>query len=177
VSRLRPKQARFVQEYVLDLNGTQAAIRAGYAAQSAAVTASQLLRFPKVAAAVDEALAARARRCDVTADRVLLELARVAYADPRDLFDATGRLKPPTALEDRIAPAVAGIEVIAKAGDDGATIHKIRLAPKVEAPKTLAQHLGMMRVDVTVGAFPGQSIKIVHEHWPADPRPPRDGAR
>ena len=64
LGRLRPKQARFVQEYLIDLNGTHAAIRAGYAAPSAEVTASQLLRFPKVAAAVDKALAARARRCD-----------------------------------------------------------------------------------------------------------------
>jgi phage terminase small subunit len=155
-----------VREYLVDLNGTQAAIRAGYSPATADVQASQLLRFPKVAAAVSEALAARQRRCDVTADRVLLELARIAYADVRLLFDANGQLRAPRDLDPAIAPAIASIEVVTKSLGDGEVeyVHKIRLAPKVDALKTLAQHLGLLRMKVDVEAADALPIRIVHQH-------------
>ena len=137
-----------MQEYLVDLNGTQAAIRAGYAPASADVQASQTLRIPKVAAAVETALAERQQRCAITADRVLLELARIAYADIRQLFDGDGRLKRPTALEPTIVPAVVSIEVVTRRVDAGEVeyVHKIKLAPKVDALKTLAQHLGLLKL-------------------------------
>src|SRR5205085_1104724 len=80
---LNDRQARFVAEYLVDLNATQAAIRAGYSARTAYSAGERLLRNVEVAAAIAEAQAARSRRTEVTADRVVLELARVAFGDPR----------------------------------------------------------------------------------------------
>ena len=80
---LNDRQSRFVAEYLVDLNATQAAIRAGYSAATANQIGARLLVNVKVAAAIAEAQAARSRRTEVTQDRVVLELARVAFGDPR----------------------------------------------------------------------------------------------
>jgi phage terminase small subunit len=84
---LTAKQARFVAEYLVDLNATQAAIRAGYSARTANEQAARLLANVSVAAAVAEAQAARGKRTEVTQDRVALELARIAFGDPRRVMD------------------------------------------------------------------------------------------
>jgi len=78
MEKLNPKQSRFVLEYVVDLNATQAAIRAGYAAGSADVTGSRLLEDARISQAVKEAVEARAKRTLVTADYVVTRLKDVA---------------------------------------------------------------------------------------------------
>jgi phage terminase small subunit len=76
-SPLNAKQQRFVEEYLLDLNATQAAIRAGYSAKTAAEQASDLLRNPKVAVAVEAGKAKRSQKVGVTAEYVLENLQEV----------------------------------------------------------------------------------------------------
>lgn len=79
---LTPKQAQFVREYLVDLNATQAAIRCGYAAgKSAEVQGCRLLSIPKIAEAVQLAMDERAKRTEITADRVLTELAKIGFTD------------------------------------------------------------------------------------------------
>jgi phage terminase small subunit len=77
---LTPRQRRFVEEYLLDLNGKQAAIRAGYSPKTAEVLASQTLRIPKVQAAITAAQARRSQRTEITQDTVLRELAVLAQS-------------------------------------------------------------------------------------------------
>ncbi len=84
-TELTPKQEHFVKEYLVDLNGLKAAVRAGYSPKSAAVTAARNLKNPTVRAAVQDAMQRRARRTEVSQDRVLQELARIAFAAPDDL--------------------------------------------------------------------------------------------
>jgi len=84
---LEPRQAAFVAEYLKDLNGTQAAIRAGYAPGNARVQASELLALPKVKAEVQKAMQARAERNAIDADRVLKRLDAIATADPTELME------------------------------------------------------------------------------------------
>jgi phage terminase small subunit len=78
---MTPKQTRFVAEYLIDLNATQAAIRAGYSRNGAEVTGSKLLRIAKVAAALQIAQTARATATGITQARVLLELEGLAFSD------------------------------------------------------------------------------------------------
>src|SRR6266853_2383774 len=78
--RLTAKERTFVEEYLVDLNGTQAAIRAGYSTRSAAVIAHENLRKPKIALALDRAMA---ERCGVTRPRIVDELAKIAFSDIR----------------------------------------------------------------------------------------------
>lgn len=91
-NELTAKQRAFVREYLVDLNGTQAAIRAGYSANSADVEASRLLANAKVKFAVDTAMKNRADRTDITADRVLKELAKIGFADIRKAIKWQGTL-------------------------------------------------------------------------------------
>lgn len=99
--KLTPKQQCFVDEYLIDLNATQAAIRAGYSPKTAAVQASRLLANAKVSAAVACAMAERSKRTGITQDRVLMELAKVAFIKLTDIIDEEGRIKPEATDEDR----------------------------------------------------------------------------
>lgn len=83
---MTPKQARFVDEYLIDLNATQAAIRAGYSAKTAEVQGSRLLRDAKVQAAISARQTLRSERTEITQDRVLEELWAIATADPNELI-------------------------------------------------------------------------------------------
>ena len=79
--KLTPKQSAFVEEFAIDMNATQAAIRAGYSAKTAKEQATRLLSNVYVAAEIARGRAARSERTGITADRVLQELARVAFFD------------------------------------------------------------------------------------------------
>src|SRR2546428_632551 len=85
-SAASPRQARFVEEYLKDLNGTQAAIRAGYSAKTANEQAAQNLAKLSIQQAVAAAMAARSARTRVSQDRVLNELARMAFIGVGCLF-------------------------------------------------------------------------------------------
>ena len=86
------KQKRFVEEYLIDLNATQAAIRAGYKAkngQRASEIGHELLQKTQVSEAISEAIAERSKRTGINADRVLLELARIAFVNADKSFENT----------------------------------------------------------------------------------------
>jgi phage terminase small subunit len=91
---LTEKRRRFVEEYLKDLNGTQAAIRAGYAPGSAKVEGSRLLADANVRQAIQDASRIRAQRVadrhDVTVDRVVLELAKIGFSDIRKVVEWSG---------------------------------------------------------------------------------------
>jgi phage terminase small subunit len=82
-----PKQQRFIDEYLVDLNATQAAIRAGYSPRTAEKIGSENIRKPEIAAAIGAAQAERAQRTAITADRVLAETWALLTADPRELVE------------------------------------------------------------------------------------------
>jgi phage terminase small subunit len=145
---LNPKQARFVAEYLIDLNGKQAAIRAGYSPKSAEVQASQLLRNPKVAEAVTTGKAKQLNDAGLSAARVLEEYRRLAFIDLRSFFDAAGNLKPMSELTAEHGSALAGLEVIIKNAEagDGVTdrVHKFKVWDKTRALESLAKHFGLL---------------------------------
>lgn len=151
---LTAKQQRFVAEYLIDLNATQAAIRAGYSERTAAEQASRLLTNVKVSGAVHEAMKARSERTEIDADWVLKRLARDATADLADLYSETGALKPvhewPMAWRTGL---VAGIETVQERdGEDAdgnpvyATVRKVKLLDRTKLVELIGKH-------VDVGAF------------------------
>ena len=158
------KRERFCLEYLKDLNATQAAIRAGYSKASACSQASDLLlRFPEVTARVEELKAAQFKRLQMSADEVLVELARIGRSDPRKLFDADGNLRPIHTLDDETAAALAGVDVTevrqkikkVKDPDEGEdcltntveATKKIKLWDKPRALDILARHHGLLERD------------------------------
>lgn len=98
------KQKRFAEEYLIDLNATQAAIRAGYSPGTAKSIGSENLTKPDVQACIAKAMAERSKRTGVNADRVVTELAKIAFVNASDVIDAdTATLKPDAAPEDTAA--------------------------------------------------------------------------
>jgi phage terminase small subunit len=144
---LTPRERRFVLEYLVDLNATQAAIRAGYSARTARQIASENLTKPDIKAVVDAALEERARRVEVKADDVLRELLRVGLADPARLIGEDGRLLLLGDMPEDVRRAVASIEVeelFEGRGEDRehiGTLRKVKLWNKNEALRDLGRHL------------------------------------
>lgn len=148
---LTPKQQRFVAEYLIDLNGTQAAIRAGYSRRTANEQAARLLAKVSIRDAVAAGQAGRLEQVGLTATRVLEELSRIAFSDIRGLFDDRGNPKPIHQVTDEHAAAIGAFTVLTSR-DGETTAFRIRLWDKVRALELLAKHVGLLadRVDVQV---------------------------
>ena len=145
---MSPRQERFALEYLIDSNATQAAIRAGYSKRTAKVTGCRLLTNVNVAGAIAESKARIADRAELTAQRVLEEIRRLAFCDARQFFDEAGNLKPLTALTAADGSVLAGFEIInknAEAGDGVIdTVHKIKLWDKTRALEMAAKYFGLL---------------------------------
>lgn len=141
------KQARFVEEYLKDLNGTQAAIRAGYSPRTAESQGSRLLNNAKVRRVVDEALERRASRVEVKSDDVLRELLRLSMTDIGQAFDEEGKLKKLHEMPEDVRRAIAGVEVeelFEGRGDSRehvGQVRKIKFWDKVKGLELLGKHL------------------------------------
>lgn len=138
---LTPKQQRFCQEYVIDLNGTQAAIRAGYSPSRARQTGSRMVTNGDIQDEIERLQSAIAERLDITAERVIRGIARIAFADLRKLYDTRGRLKPITELDNDTAGALAGIEI--DRDDKGIETRKVKIGDRLKALEMLVKHLGL----------------------------------
>lgn len=155
---LTARQSRFVDEYLIDLNATQAAIRAGYSAKGANATAARLLANVSIQAAIQERMKKREERTEITQDRVLQELARIGFADLREVFTNTGNLRRPEEWSNALGAAVSSVEVVVRPSgefdEDGRPqvehVHKIKLWDKNSALEKIARHLGMF-ADAGVG--------------------------
>lgn len=164
MAELTPKQAAFVKEYLIDLNATKAAVRAGFSERTANVQVARLLALPHVKAAIEAEMAKREERTEITQDRVLQELARVGFSDIRKLFTESGHLKRPEDWDDDAAAFVSSIEVVVRkvpGGDENEVehVHKVKLWDKNSALEKIARHLGML------------TQKVEHEHTGKDGGP------
>jgi phage terminase small subunit len=141
------RQQRFVDEYLKCLNGTKAAIAAGYSSKTARVTASQLLTKPNIQTALEAANAKRQQQTGVTPERVLRDIDCAATLDIALLFDEQGYLKPVRDLPLEVRQAVVSIEVVRRnltAGDGTVEhVHKVKLVDKGKMLELLARHVGL----------------------------------
>ena len=167
---IRPTKAQnrmwlFAQEYVVDLNATRAAVRAGYTAKNAAVTASKLLRNVNVEYWIAEAQELKARRRDITNDRVLEEMRRLAFAQTTDMVtlkDGFVVIKDTTSLTTEQKSAISQI----RQKKDGEI--EVKFYDKQKALDSLAKYLGIFS-DKNTGQNPGvqPQINIVFGEAPA----------
>lgn len=168
---LTEKQARFVAEYLVDLNATEAAKRAGYSEKTAYSIGFENLRKPDIQEAIAEAMDARAKRTGITQDRVLQELARIAFANGTDfakivstptvttVVDEEGcvqqAIRPVQRVElvdtERVDPEKRAAIASIKEGKLGI---EVKSYDKIRALELLGQHLGMF--DRKEGNAPGQ---------------------
>ncbi len=149
---LNPKQQQFVAEYLVDLNATQAAIRAGYSPKTAGVQGFDLLKKPEIAAAIESLRNEHAKNTGLTVERVLTEAMRLAFFDIRKLADAEGNPIPINQLDDDTAAAIQGLELAterARGDDEGVetVVRKYKIADKNAAVERLFKHLGLFQKD------------------------------
>lgn len=141
MAKLTAKQQRFCDEYLIDLNATQAAIRAGYSVKTANEQGSQLLAKLSIQEVIGKEMAERSRRTGINQDRVVLELAKLAFvniADVIDLEDATVRQ---SATDDDLA-CIQSIKI--KPSEFGEE-REIKLYDKKASLELLGKHLGMFK--------------------------------
>lgn len=150
------KQKRFVEEYLIDLNATQAAIRAGYSPDTAGSIGSENLKKPEIKSRIDKAMAERSRRTGINQDRVLQELARIGFAKITDVVDPeTGEIRADASDDDlaciqsiKIKPNEFGIE------------REVKLYDKKAALVDLGKHLGLFKDKVELSGDMDLNITI-----------------
>ena len=155
---LTPKQQMFCKEYLIDLNATQAAIRAGYSAKTAEWIGPQLLGKSHVAAEIQDKMDKRAAKIEITADKVLQEIAKMAFANVQDLYDEHGILKPISELPRDVAAAVQSVKVNLT---EACAVQEVKLWDKKGTLELLGKHLklftdkvehgGNIRLEVVTG--------------------------
>ena len=149
---LLPRQQRFVEEYLVDLNATQAAVRAGYSAKTANEQGARLLANVSVQNAIRERQAARSARTEVTQDWVLRRYAMIAGVDKRQFFYDDGSLKPVSEWTEEMAAAVGGFDAVESGGGEGVPVvlKRLKFLDGKAALDSMARHLGMFKDKVEV---------------------------
>jgi phage terminase small subunit len=156
--KLTDKQQRFVEEYLIDLNATQAAIRAGYKVENARQTAAENLSKPYIASAIETALAERSRRTGVNADRVVRELAKIAFLNPADVVDSHGQIKENASPDD--LACIQSIKYEESDSMNGSSVKsEVKFCSKEKALELLGKHMGVWNDKLNVSV----NIPVVFE--------------
>lgn len=151
MAKLTQKQQRFIDEYLIDLNATQAAIRAGYSVKTANEQGSQNLAKLSIQQAIAERMAERSKRTGVNQDRVVLELAKIAFVKMTDVVDGNGKIKA-DATEDDLS-CIESIKYKHSDTDTGYSVEReVKVGSKLKALELLGKHLGMWndKLDVNI---------------------------
>ena len=158
MAKLTAKQKRFVEEYLIDLNATQAAIRAGYKVDNARQTATENLAKPYIAEAIEKALAERSRRTGINQDRVVQELAKIAFVNIADVVNTDCEILPDAEADLAAIESVKVKTIPTKSGEIGVE-REVKLSSKLKALELLGKHLGMWNDKLDVN----MNIPIIFE--------------
>ena len=152
------KQKRFIEEYLIDLNATQAAIRAGYSTDTANEQGCRMLANVSIRSQIDKAIAERSKRTGVNADRVIMELAKIAFVNATEVIDPkTATIKADALPEDTAAIQSVKVKTF---GEDGLE-REIKMADKLKALELLGKHLGMFKDKVELsGSLDTEKTKL-----------------
>ena len=151
MSKMTEKQKRFCDEYLIDLNATQAAIRAGYSVKTANEQGSQNLAKLSIQQAIAEQMAERSKRTGINQDRVVLELAKIALVKMTDIVDSQGRIKSDASPDD--LACIESVKYKESESDTGSSVEReVKIASKLKALELLGKHLGMWndKLDVNI---------------------------
>lgn len=161
-----PRREQFCAEYIVDYNGTQAAIRAGYAAGSAAKTAYDLLRLPEIKSRVEQELKACIERTHITADRIRYELAKTSFSSMADYVsvqtDGTAYVDLSACTPEQLSAIqeMTVEEYTEGRGDDIRDVKrvKIKLYDKLRSLKLLGDHVDVQAFQERVEVSAGKSL-------------------
>ena len=144
--KLTQKQKRFIEEYLIDFNGTAAAVRAGYRENTAKTTAHENMTKHYIYAEIQSRIEAMTNKADITKERILLEMRRLALFDVRSLYDENGHPLPVHLLSDDAAAAINGLDVVSIGNSDVGIgqVMKYKIPDKNKALESLAKILGYL---------------------------------
>ena len=176
------RQKLFALEYLKDLNATQAAIRAGYAARSAKVTACRLLTNANLQAEIQKVTLQHFQKLDLDDQVILRRINNISDFDPRRMFDGKGNALDIPDFPEDVAKCISGFDFVTLYEGDGDQKHafgqlrKIRFADRLKANELLGRHLGLFkdRLVIEKDEFDGRSpeqLRYFAEHgkWPDEP--------
>lgn len=143
MNKLTPKQKTFCQEYLVDLNATQAAIRAGYSKKSAGVVANEILMKPYIQAEIQKLMEKRSERIQVKADDVVKELALMAFSRLNNYLSWDGSGISMKDSDDLTDDQIACVVEIQETLTDKSSNLKFKLGDKLKSLELLGRHLGM----------------------------------
>ena len=143
---MNSRQERFCREYVIDLNATQAAVRAGYSKKSAANAGSENLKKPDLAAFIHKLKSDTAQNLQISAERVVRELACCGLANVQDYINPDGKPKDINQLTREQAAAIQEVKAITRPGD-GQITHIVKLVDKRASLVDLGRHIGIFEAD------------------------------
>lgn len=154
------KQKRFAEEYLIDLNATQAAIRAGYSPDTAGSIGSENLKKPEIRARIEKAMAERSKRTGINQDRIIMELAKIALLNPKGLVNFDEATIKEDATDEDVA-AVASVKVKRFPTKDGEGVEReVKMYDKTKALELLGRHLGMFKDKVEVSGLDEEKKKL-----------------
>ena len=154
------KQKRFIVEYLVDLNATQAAIRAGYSPDTAGSIGSENLKKPEIRARIEKAIAERSKRTGINQDRIVMELAKIALLNPKGLVNFDEATIKEDAADEDVA-AVASVRVKRFPTKDGEGVEReVKMYDKTKALELLGRHLGMFKDKVEVSGLDEEKKKL-----------------
>lgn len=156
VAKLTAKQQRFCDEYLIDLNATQAAIRAGYSPKTAEQAASRLLTIVKVSDEIKREMAERSKRTGINQDRVVQELAKLAFVNIADVVDLDNATVRRSATDEDLAC----IQSVKMKPSEFGTEREIKLYDKKASLELLGRHLGMFKDKLEVEADMNLNITV-----------------
>ena len=160
MAKLTAKQQRFIEEYLIDLNATQAAIRAGYSVNNADKIGSELLGKTRVSEEISIAMAERSKRTGISQDRVVEELAKLAFVNAADVINVNTA----TVLKDAKPEDLACIQSVkvkkTTKGKNTIEEREIRFYDKKDSLVQLGKHLGMFRDKLELEADMELNINI-----------------
>ena len=149
------KQKAFIEEYLIDLNATQAAIRAGYSTETAKEIGCENLTKPNIKNAIDKALAERSKRTGINQDRVIQELAKIAFLNPSDVINLQNASVLDDADKDDLA-CISSVKIKRSSSDTGDSVEReVKVYDKLKALDLLGRHLGMFNDKLKIeGSIP-----------------------
>ena len=153
--KLTKRQAQFVAEYLVDLNATQAAIRAGYSEKTAGSQGERLLKNVEIAAVIEKASNERLERTKIDADYVLKRLVEIDQMDVADILNKHGGVKPIQDWPPAWRQFLSGMEVSDLFEGQGDERKMVGLLKKIKWPDKL-RNLELLGKHINVGAFKEQ---------------------
>ena len=157
--KLTAKQKMFCREYLVDLNATQAAIRAGYSKKTAPIIGFENLHKPNIAEVIAERMAKREEKVEINAEYVLRRLHEIESFDSTDMYNEDGTLKNVSEWPERAGMIISGIDVstVTRSGSTDETCHvmtkKIKIESRTKALELLGKH-------VNVKAFEKEGMEL-----------------